>query len=40
MMKEEYYTISEIAKICHISIRNLRFNDEVGLFKPSKKRSE
>ncbi|MBP1040875.1 MerR family transcriptional regulator [Vagococcus sp. BWB3-3] len=39
MKEKAYYTIGELSDICGISKRNLRFYDEKGLLKPSKRDS-
>lgn len=35
-MDKEYYSIGEIAEICNIPIRTLRYYDEIGLLVPEK----
>ena len=36
-MDKEYYSIGEIAEICNIPIRTLRYYDEIGLLVPEKR---
>ncbi|OHD13031.1 MAG: hypothetical protein A2086_07490 [Spirochaetes bacterium GWD1_27_9] len=33
-MKDKYYNIGTISKLCNISIRTLRYYDEIGILKP------
>lgn len=35
-MKETYYSIGEVSKICNISRKTLRYYDEIGLVSPDK----
>ena len=37
IMDKEYYSIGEIAEICNIPIRTLRYYDEIGLLVPEKR---
>lgn len=34
--KDEYYQIGYVSKICNISIKTLRYYDEIGLLRPNK----
>lgn len=34
-MKENYYTIGEVAKLANLSVQTLRYYDQIDLFKPS-----
>lgn len=34
-MKEQYYTIGEMAKLTNLSVQTLRYYDQIDLFKPS-----
>ena len=36
MDKEEYLSIGQFAKLCHIHKKTLFYYDEIGLFKPQK----
>lgn len=34
-MKEQYYTIGEVAKLTNLSVQTLRYYDQINLFKPT-----
>lgn len=40
MNREDYYSIGEVASLCNISIRTLRYYDEIGLIVPEIRKEE